>query len=721
MLYKDLETYFLDSKYREFIKVSLSHIENLNIETRLDKYLFIVAENFRMNKKLEFYIELNDFFEEHKNHFFSIEIRTILLISASNHILIKNYLSINKSFFIIHSVADYGLKYMDNKADHDDFLHPCINLLTLFAHKFISPLIAIFIFEHLTFTISYARKYSTDYDFVKGILLNIMSFPIIPISRKKEEITKIEVEGMPKLVDILKQHAENDIYCINFIIQLFEWCDDNSDAGHEVHFEKLFHILKEIQELTPSINFDRDIELSLMRYREYFDCHYDYMELENYYEIHGDDINFINRLRVITQLFLKLDKEKYMKVFENEISSIDPVDLRIFIEKLAPDTFSAYITSLADWNKELFFNFLEKNYHTSREIFDSTAFYIHRNDYTNIIEQNNYKFEVISSLHSNIINSINDINSLNITIKHEAHLQNTDYNINRENVPIENSREEKNLLSYLSQYYHIDDFNFDESVEYILIFQQMRVPLQQLLLKKYNKLYPFINIFDKRKINRKKVEKVIHLVLSDSSTIDQEKQIVNYISSISTDVVFEYKTIDSFHSFMEILNSDEYSVISVTTHGEVDTREPLDYKIKIGNEYINMFEIDIEYSNLNDKRLLYLNICDSGHFGLKNGLLMESLSTQLTHNSQAVVSNMWPISQSYSSTFLMIFFLQLKNTYDFKKAYQNTLLLAINNELDTFIFDNNLYKDELELFRIFCDSSMNKKSIVNWGSMVYQE
>ncbi|MBP6713801.1 MAG: hypothetical protein KA157_07690, partial [Aliarcobacter sp.] len=179
--------------------------------------------------------------------------------------------------------------------------------------------------------------------------------------------------------------------------------------------------------------------------------------------------------------------------------------------------------------------------------------------------------------------------------------------------------------------------------------------------------------------------------------------------------------IDSFDSFMEILNSDEYSVISVTTHGKVDTREPLDYKIKIGKEYINMFEIDIKYSNLNDKRLLYLNICDSGHFGLKNGLLMESLSTQLTHNSQAVISNMWPISQSYSSTFLMIFFLQLKNTYDFKKAYQNTLLLAVNNELDTFIFDNNLYKEELELFRIFYDSSMNKKSIVNWGSMVYQE
>jgi hypothetical protein len=107
---------------------------------------------------------------------------------------------------------------------------------------------------------------------------------------------------MPKLVDILKQHAENDIYCINFIIQLFEWCDDNSDAGHEVHFEKLFHILKEIQELTPSINFDRDIELSLMRYREYFDCHYDYMELENYYEIHGDESKQISEKYFLGEL-----------------------------------------------------------------------------------------------------------------------------------------------------------------------------------------------------------------------------------------------------------------------------------------------------------------------------------------------------------------------------------------------------------------------------------
>lgn len=721
MVYRDLEKYFSEGKYLKFVQKSMFHIKDLDCVPFIDQDLFIIANNFRTNRELDFYIKLNDFFEKKNLEYpFSIQIRTLLLISASNEILISSYLSINKSFFIIHSVADYGLKYMQNSAEHRDFIHPVIGLLRLIIEGYIPIAISNFIFEHLTFTISYAKRYSTDYDFIYGILLNVLSFPIFQNAIDKEKLTKEQIESMPKLIDKLKENT-TDIFCINFIIQLLEWCNDNPNTDHKQHFEKLFYTLKEIQELTPSLDFDKDIELSLMRYREQFDSNYDYIDLEDFYETHGDDIGIIHKLRVITQLFLKLNKNKYMEVFEKEISSINSLDLRYYIEKLIPDTFSAYITGLADDDKELFFNFLEIHYSANRTILESTAFYIHRNDYNHVLEKEQHKFDVIPNLHSNIINSINEINNLNITVKYESHLQNPDYNLDRENIPIEHSKKEKDLVTYLSQYYNIDNFEFDDSIEYILIYQQMRVPLQQLLLKKYNKLFPFINIFDKIKTKIKKVEKVIHLVLSTSSTIDQEKEVVNYISNMSNYVVFEYKVINSLNSLMEILNSDEYSVISITTHGEVDTREHLDYKIKIGDEYINMFELSIEYNNLTDKRLLYLNICDSGHFGLKNGLLMESLSTQLTHNSQAVVSNMWPISQRYSSTFLMIFFHQLTKIHDFKKAYKNTLLLVVNNKLDEYIFENDLYKEELELFKIFYDSSIKKESIVNWGSMVYQE
>ena len=172
---------------------------------------------------------------------------------------------------------------------------------------------------------------------------------------------------------------------------------------------------------------------------------------------------------------------------------------------------------------------------------------------------------------------------------------------------------------------------------------------------------------------------------------------------------------------MSILNSDEYSIISVTSHGSINTRNPLDNKIKIGNEYIDMFEFQINYNNLNNKRLLYLNICDSGHHSLKNGFMVESLSAQLVDNTQALISNMWPIDQIYSSTFLMIFFHHIIKTKDYKEAYKITLLLAINNELDKYIDENNLYLDELELFRVFHNRSLNKESIVHWGAMMYQE
>lgn len=279
MLYKDLEIYFEENKYKSFIKNSLSHIINLNIQPQLNEDLFLLANQFRYNKELELYIKLNDFFEEKKSEFpFSIQIRTLLLISASNNILIENYLSINKSFFIIHSVADYGLKCMDNKIEHGDFLHPCLPLLNLFIAGYIPPKIAIYIFEHLTFTINYARKYSTDYDFIYGILLNIVAVPSYQEDIKTEALTQEEIESLPKQIDFLKKHAENDIYCIHFIIQLLEWSYDNINAGQDEYFKKIFYILNEIQELTPSLNFDKEIELCLMRYREQFNNEYDYLD-----------------------------------------------------------------------------------------------------------------------------------------------------------------------------------------------------------------------------------------------------------------------------------------------------------------------------------------------------------------------------------------------------------------------------------------------------------
>lgn len=99
--------------------------------------------------------------------------------------------------------------------------------------------------------------------------------------------------------------------------------------------------------------------------------------------------------------------------------------------------------------------------------------------------------------------------------------------------------------------------------------------------------------------------------------------------------------------------------------------------------------------------------------------MLESLSTFLTHNNQATVSHMWPVTVHYSSGFLMMFLHQLTLNDSFKEAYSNTLSLAVNNEIHSYIEKNDLQK--MKLFKTLLSSSVKKESLINWGSMLYQE
>ena len=99
--------------------------------------------------------------------------------------------------------------------------------------------------------------------------------------------------------------------------------------------------------------------------------------------------------------------------------------------------------------------------------------------------------------------------------------------------------------------------------------------------------------------------------------------------------------------------------------------------------------------------------------------MLESLSNFLPHNNQATVSHMWPVTVNYSSGFLMIFLHQLTHNDSFKEAYSNTLSLAVNNNMHSYIETNNL--QNIKLFETLLSPSIKKESVINWGSMLYQE
>lgn len=700
MTYQRLLEAFSKSTYSKFIIYSLNHVVNKNDKIQLSEDLFKLCIKFRENNEFELYIKLNDFFNDEKS--IQNETRALLLISASNSILTRSYFSsIDDTFFIIHSVVTHDVKYKEYGFSYELESHPYSVFLPIIVKNHIPKQMSNYIFEHLTYTIAYARKLSTEYELVKFILEDIMT---------------------PQLTNSINTYAYDSIDCINFLIQLFEWCNDNNkESEHVDSFNNLYYLLDDIQEFTPSLKYDMQLELCLFRFREGFKKDYDYNELLEFYDSNINDIPILHKLRILTQLFLKLDKEKYLNIYSEEISDINTRDLRLLIEQISPNIFSAYLINLGFYKKNHFIDFIEKTYHCSKDILEATSFYFHSDDYTYILGKEQRQLDMIPEQHSTIISYINEINNLNITVKHESKYQKEEYHGDRENVPIDHFKDEKKIIANLKEYYQIDNTPLDESIKYILLFQQIRVPLQQLLLKKYDRLFPFINIFNKKCIPVKPIDKIIHIVLSESSTLDQEKNTIKYLDTLSENVIFEYKYIDNFNELMSILNSNEYSIISITSHGKINTRNPLENQIKVGDEYIDMLRFKIDYNNLESKRLLYLNICDSGHYSLKNGFMVESLSAQLTDNTQALISNMWPINPTYSSTFLMLFFHHMIKINDYKEAYKSTLSLAINNELDKYICDNNLYIEELELFRIFNDSSINKQSIVHWGAMIYQE
>ena len=91
------------SEIESSLNIDLAHILDKNSEIDISHELFELCLNFRRNEDLGFYIELNNFFNN--NHSIPEPLRALLLISASNDLLIKDYLSIENSFFIIHSVA----------------------------------------------------------------------------------------------------------------------------------------------------------------------------------------------------------------------------------------------------------------------------------------------------------------------------------------------------------------------------------------------------------------------------------------------------------------------------------------------------------------------------------------------------------------------------------------------------------------------------------------
>ncbi|MCJ8326621.1 MAG: hypothetical protein MJK08_05915 [Campylobacterales bacterium] len=718
MFYIDILNYFKNnSKHYEFMGDCLNHIQDLNIEIGIDDNFISTVYKLSNNKEFDFYVSLNEYFNTTKQATLdvnAIEYTTKLLFSISTiasflHFVIPQ--SIPKSSFLIHSAVNYDMNKDLALSKYNEKYPNAITSLVILEHEYPS-VFSLVINVFISNLIDYSNRYSTEFDLINGYLEDL--------------------ENSLDLEDILWIPFYTTYFC-----KMFEWCIINKHEKYLYYYEAL----KIQSEIIKSKGFDKpkndplqsyanyvNIETTLMSYRRYFENTYTNDILIDFYNNNKNNLNFKASMKLLTELFMYVDKEKYLDIIKDKINSYkessDPLICNLIyeIEVLDFNVLSPYLLYLANNTKEDFNNFLHETYNCSLNNLEKTIFFMHSTGLTYINDSTSSKMKVSDEdLHYNLIHYINDLFTLGITVQGESEHQRLFYKLdkNKENKPNLNKvSTEKKFLDSIYKYYYINSRELDINYKYIFLIQHIRVPLQQIIYKKYNKLFPIIKFNNKINVEEKKIKKVIHLTLDTFSTNAQEEEIINYLNKVS-EITFEYKYVTNKDELKDIMSSDDYAVISISSHGEINTRAPLENKIKIGDSYISFYELDPNNYTLSNKRLLYLNICDSGHYSCKNGFMMESLSTFLTHNNQATVSHMWPVTINYPSSFLMIFFHHLMNVNSFEEAYSNTLSLAVNYNMHSYIENNNL--QSFKLFETFLGSSVKKESVINWGSMIYQE
>lgn len=718
MLYIDILHWFKsNTEHYKFIESCLNHVQNINTNIQIDDDFISTVYKLCRNKNFDFYVSLNEYFNTTKQttlNVESIEYTTKLLFSISTFGSLLRFTipqSIPSSSFLIHSAINYNISQDLSLSKYNEAYPNAITTLVLLEHKYpyvFSSIINSFISN----SIDYANRYSTEFSLINGYLEDLESFPD------------------------LETALFTPLYTVYFC-KMFEWCLINK---HEKYF-RYYEVLKMQSEVLQSKGFNKpiedvyqsyasyvNIETTIMSYRRYFENTYKDSVLIDFYNNNKNNLNFKARIKLLTELFMHVDKEKYLPIIKNDIKkykeSSHPklCNLIYQIEVLDFNVLSPYLLYLAHNEKDEFIQFLHETYNCSIDDLNKTIFFMHSNGVTYINDGKSTVCEVVDEdLHYNLIHYINDLFTLGITVQGESESQRLfeKYDKNKENKPdLNKSTTEKKFLESINQYYHINSRELDSDYNYIFCIQHIRVPLQQVLYKKYNKLFPLVKLTNRVDVKEREVNRIIHITLDDFSTNSQEEEIVTYLNEIS-EKSFDYKHITDKTELLNILSSDKYDVISISSHGEVNTRAPLENTIKIGADEIRWIELDPNKYTLTNKRLLYLNICDSGHYSCKNGFMLESLSTFLTHNNQATISHMWPVTVHYSSGFLMMFLHQLTLNDSFKEAYSNTLSLAVNNEIHSYIEKNDLQK--MKLFKTLLSSSVKKESLINWGSMLYQE
>jgi len=175
----------------------------------------------------------------------------------------------------------------------------------------------------------------------------------------------------------------------------------------------------------------------------------------------------------------------------------------------------------------------------------------------------------------------------------------------------------------------------------------------------------------------------------------------------------------SVQDFIDHYNSPLFDVIFVCGHGQYKPGEPHESYIQLHeNKELNIADLSKLRLDINERRLLFLNICDGASSVLKNGPQGISISQNLVNDNQSVMSHVWPVSPRCAMIMNWILAGLLLDGNDYLSIYTQMVLLIKDGKAGMLEFLSR-YTSESDMLDRITYSDENYSLFYYWGSLTY--
>lgn len=263
---------------------------------------------------------------------------------------------------------------------------------------------------------------------------------------------------------------------------------------------------------------------------------------------------------------------------------------------------------------------------------------------------------------------------------------------------------------------------FNSEPLYQLILDNECNPVQAIQLKEWGKTWPIASSFSIPKPDRKPKNVLIWCgggSLTEELEAEAIKKIFERAEAIVEVVCFEEST---QRDFTTVYGDDLYDVIWVASHGTYDHWSPKKVTMHVAEgRSVSLADLWNKAPIGEERRLLFLNICDGARFEERGYLPKIGLAPGLACADQATISHLWPVQGYPAAAFGAYLAYHIAEGTSFFEAYKLAVLsvrkttCAIAEDLTSKIGDG------FELIQQLSRKEDDYSSIEFYGSAAFYQ